>query len=764
MARGLSASTIKSWFQYRCERKTRYEMMEAAELAAVPVAKEVREQVWAILGQDYEARVLARLGRQARLVRPPLGEKNGLRDEVAAAFLLGKGDAEYAAQMKLKTRGTPDFLGDGLYARNSLPDLVRRDLSGPAPVFRIIDIKATRGARAFHKTQVAFYALLLEWILKEGGLAGAVDPEGEIWRIPDDGDAEGDRWTAESFALEPYRRLVRDFCRGPLPPIAAKRVEPGVDETFFHVYFKCEQCPYLAHCSRAISPERPAEERDISAVAGLTHEAKRTLLQAGLDSVAKLAAKGAGIGRIDGAGWTLSRRAETLVTRAGALRDGRSGPGTEAQTFLMPPRTDVSIHLVADHDPVDDTLVTLGYLYVHGEEVRERVRVLPTSSRQAEADALVDIFGQVIADLTAIHAHNESRADSDPEALYAHIFVYEPAEAGVLQNAVRRHLEDPRVRTGLLDMVRLFPPDEVVPEPEFRGMQHLPATALRSVVEQLFAIPATVSYDLRQVSGTLAREGQIGKAYSPVEPFERPFSALLALDVSRRLREGRPGAPSVGQIEADVSERLGAAHAVAQWLRDEHARRLEADEAPMLRLRKKPFRLQATFDPLNAEDLDVLRAFELLENRSGLLETLIKLAQRPSVRREAGRAIGPMELLGAEGQGAFMYLTFRAPPEALDAEIGAGAFGLMLSDGEPDLVLEPSLWNGLQCDLLDPRANQPPNVLRVAVFRGRWKQDLFQDVRRRARRDGWWLDQRFLDLNSEKANAFLKFIAEEAAA
>ncbi len=60
MPRGLSASTIKSWFQYRCERKVRYELSSDDELAAVPVAKDVREQAWAILGQDFEERIVRR--------------------------------------------------------------------------------------------------------------------------------------------------------------------------------------------------------------------------------------------------------------------------------------------------------------------------------------------------------------------------------------------------------------------------------------------------------------------------------------------------------------------------------------------------------------------------------------------------------------------------------------------------------------------------------------------------------------------------------
>lgn len=764
MAKGLSGSTIKSWFQYRCERKTRYEIMEPAELAAVPVAKDDREKPWAVLGVDFEERVVRRLARETGVLRPSRGDTDGLRDDVAAAFLRGNGSAEYAAQLKLKPRTRPDFLAGDLYLRRSFADLVRRDLSGPVPMFRVIDIKASRGARAFHKTQVAFYALLLEAILKENGIAANVDPEGEIWRIPDDGDAEGDTAQAEVFQLEPYRRLVRDFCAAVLPGIASKRVEPSRDETFFHVYFKCEQCAYLPHCIQTVGPARAPHVRDVSAVAGLSHEAKRSLLSVGGSTVARLADMGAGVGRMEGAGWSLARRAETLVARAKALRSGEIGPGPDPHSFLMPPRSDASLYLIADHDPVDNGLTTLGYLFVQGDEVRERIEILPTASRAAEADALVGIFGEVIADLAAIDLHNAGLDEQDSAALHAHIFVYEPAEATALQEAVKRHLDDPRVRGGLLDMVRLFPPEEVVPEPEFRGMQHLPATALRSVVEQLFALPVTVSYDLRQVSGVLKQGGHVQDAYEPVEPFARPFSSLLSIEVSRALREGRRGGVDADTIRQDVSARLRASHAIAAWLRTEHRRRLEAGGRPMLRLNKQPFRFQASFNPLAAEDLDVLRAFELLENRSGLLDTLIKLAQPPRVRRDTGRAIGPMRLLGAWPKGRNVSMMFRMPADAMDADIAAGSFGLILSDGEPDHVLEPRLWARLACDLREPRPGDTSDLLRVRVFRGTFDSAAFQEMKRRAGEDNWWLDQSFVDMNSAKADAYLGFLAAGAEA
>ena len=69
MAKGFSASTIKSWFQYRCERKVRYELSTDAELAEVPIVKDVREQAWAILGTQFEERVVQRLDRELGVLR-----------------------------------------------------------------------------------------------------------------------------------------------------------------------------------------------------------------------------------------------------------------------------------------------------------------------------------------------------------------------------------------------------------------------------------------------------------------------------------------------------------------------------------------------------------------------------------------------------------------------------------------------------------------------------------------------------------------------
>src|SRR3546814_14221082 len=91
MGKGFSASTIKSWFQYRCERKVRYELSTEAELAAVPIAKDVREQAWALLGTQFEERVTRRLHREVGVLRPAAGN-DALSERLTGAFLRGQCD------------------------------------------------------------------------------------------------------------------------------------------------------------------------------------------------------------------------------------------------------------------------------------------------------------------------------------------------------------------------------------------------------------------------------------------------------------------------------------------------------------------------------------------------------------------------------------------------------------------------------------------------------------------------------------------------
>ena len=226
-------------------------------------------------------------------------------------------------------------------------------------------------------------------------------------------------------------------------------------------------------------------------------------------------------------------------------------------------------------------------------------------------------------------------------------------------------------------------------------MHHLPATAVKSVLEQLWALPVSVAYDLRQVSKAIASVVAAPQMHplisspAPSHLFYR--STLLGL-----LREKHPAAVPVASIEQDVTARLDALQGVIAWLFGEH-RNAAAAGTPLLRLAKKPFRFHASFDPLNAVDLDVLLACELLENRAGLLDALINLAQPAANRRDAGRCIAGLTLNKHWAFGRNRVLQFKVPEASRDTDLGPNDFDLILTDDFPDLRLDPSLWPGLTC-------------------------------------------------------------------
>lgn len=767
--KSFSASTVKSWFQYRCERKVRYELSSDAELAAVPVLKDVREAAWAALGNAYEERVVSRLSREQSVLRPAPGEKV-LSERLSLAFLRGERPETFAAQINLKPARTPRFLeGAGLDLNRNIADLVRRRIlpDGTAE-FTIIDVKATRRATAFHKSQIAFYVRVLEERLAEIGLtkAATLDTSGQVWRIPDNGTADGDDWQAEIFPLRPYLRQVDDFCANVLPAIARKSIGFGPsDQTFHHLYFKCEQCAFLEHCQQSIAPHLGAA-RDVSAVPGITHESKKALKRLGLHTVGALS-DARGLAKSPGASWSLTRNAPRLVARAAALRDNAVYRTEEEHSFLMPPRADVRFFLSVDYDPVDDRIAAIGYRRVQeGAVAGEVVRVPPSAALRDEADALVSVMGRLIEDLGVLDRENRAALDRADEASlkYAHIFFFEPSEAMSLQKAVGRHLDDARVRGGLLHLVRLFPPEDVVPEPEFKGAHHLPATAVRSVVEQLYALPASVAYDLRQVSQALASQGAAG-AYAPAEGFDRPFSSLLSIDVIRGLREGADGTPGVDAIVADVGARLSALQGVTDWLYAEHEKASSAGR-PLLRLSKRPFVFHETFDPLDAADLDVLIACELLENRAGLLEALVGLAQPATRRRDSGRCMANLELMSIVNFGRDKLMKFRIPPLSQESDLGPGDLKLILTDDRPDLRLDMLQWPLVECRILTPSQQDLafPYIVKVVVRRDVFDGAVFQEMLQSTPANGWHLDRPFVDFNTDKAARFLRHLAGGQAA
>lgn len=744
-----TGSIVKSWFQYRCERKVIYDAMPATVLEQLPELASVVKPAWLQIGHEYEHEVVAALRRENR--RAFLGPSTGdqvLPETLALGFLRRTRPETIAYQMRIRSSKwlaqTLD-LSEEVIVKEGRPDLVLVESEGGGPpIFRIVDVKAAQVPTLFHRAQIAFYSLLLRGWLQDGRLDGRVSEYGEIWHLPP-GHSAG-RPVKAPFPLRGYEELVIDFFRRNARKLAQKTINASRDETSFHIYFKCEACSYLPYCARTISGPDPSEW-DISSVPGVSHESKATLLSAGIRTVGQLATGGAA--GLKSRSWALSQRAETLQARARSLVASETKVLEHRYTLLMPPRVDLSIFLVVDADPVEGNLLSLGCLIQNGDEEKYHVRVLASNEQKLEADALLDVLTEVAEALGQADANN-TMVSRLP--VHAHIFVYEPAEAADLQRALGRHLDNSLIRKGLLQLVRIFPPEQVIPEPEYKGAQHLPATALRTVIEQTLALPVKVSYDLRQVTQSLgAASPPLIEPYEPEEPFARHFSARLSVDVGRALRKGEL-APQ--QVEEDVTRRLRAMKSLTSWLVEASARAAE----PFLRLKKDPFRFQATINPLDTDDLDILLAHQLLESRSALLACLISLAQPSPQRTARFRCYGGLTLERTSETKWGYRMRFRIPPESADCELSDADLDLILTRDDPDIRLDPVRWADHKVRIVPREAGLGFDTLVVAVSRKVYEKPSLQAMLRRPSAPNWHVDEIYVDRTTSRLINFLRYL------
>src|SRR5437868_6496965 len=155
----VSASSVKNWFQYRCERKFVYECMDASELEAVPVIERLLAAPWAEFGDDYEKEVVAAYRQQpsVNLLVPAPGQ-DFLSDEASLAFIRGALPQDAAYQLVLKgTTALRSYLqldNVGVGFKRGIIDLVLAREENGRRILRIVDIKSTHEALPFHKTQV----------------------------------------------------------------------------------------------------------------------------------------------------------------------------------------------------------------------------------------------------------------------------------------------------------------------------------------------------------------------------------------------------------------------------------------------------------------------------------------------------------------------------------------------------------------------------------------------------------------------------------
>ena len=342
-----------------------------------------------------------------------------------------------------------------------------------------------------------------------------------------------------------------------------------------------------------------------------------------------------------------------------------------------------------------------------------------------------------------------------------HFYVYDGFDLTVLKRLVERHLfsATPELAAELAILIRLFPPESVLPDAD--SFRSIPGTVVANTLRQLVALPSPYIYDLRTVTDRIPPTGDGRQPYR-FRPsiFVFPGTNQVAFERIHDVWNGRSFLPNPREpasamtpdevrqrIERTVRDKLRATDAVVQWLKREYR--------DALLLRKEPFRLYATFDPLGFQTLDALRVFALLETSLAEMEVKYLHTLPPADRVARFECISGLRYVeGADTADGGLWFTF--DPEGRDARFERGAFDLVVTpeDAPERLVAEidgplfdSSRWRhaAYKVDLVDyDLAADPP---RVCLKPGAGKARFAERVDLAAVHV---LDKAFIDYNTPK--------------
>lgn len=709
----ISATRIKSWFQYHCERKFIYsgmddKMKEAQEHHQLT---EKEDSDWAIAGNTFEYNLVQKqlLDKGITVVHALGVNEEGhpkfidVSQEDMLDFFTNPHTSDiYIAQAVLLDNDTFwfDVLGF-THAQKRLfsfhkgnPDLLYKTVQKVSDSkykiqIHIIDIKATGTAMSFHKTQVAFYQLLLEGLIAEWKKKRLYDAHtidisfanmSSIWHLGDTADAvETGAYTVTSFDNRIYRHMVLQFCKDEMLAMPSRRTDDK-DDTRFHVYFKCEQCVFLPLCMQSLQYTDP-KERDISAITGLSHQGKSVLRGLKIHTLQDIVTKLPNLDIKSLGSTSLQQKAQQYIVQAQSIMDNNIIMLPERKSLQMPPKIDCAIYLLVDRNPITNTLATCACRIVQDDkETLFRSHII--RNRMEEADAIQNIFTDIYVVLVA----EEQRKDR-----IVHFFTYEPSEAEDIKNTLFRLINTVDTRQTIVQFAKMFPPDNIQPEVGYQGVSHIPGCSVQSVFRQVFVAPIQVYYDLARLSQVLHQSSpNIIHPYQPIENFQNPISSRLSIAICQEVDKNY----SVGlasSITNDIYQRLCATESIVNWLCVQN--RALPMEQQFLCLDKAPFQFFGKEFSFQHPQLDILHVQSELEDRLGLLGTLMQLAQPIQARVDQLLCIPNLKYVRKTDKDTYNYVVdFTADIEHAYTDIAVGDLNLLLTNGSAKILLHPETW------------------------------------------------------------------------
>ena len=622
---------------------------------------------------------------------------------------------------------------------------------------RVIDIKLTAEPSPGYFAEVALYSMALAGWLEDERLDSqyVVVPDGAVWPGSHQASAllRAQR-EAEKKGLTLSPAQLRDAMQEDLEPVPfdvfVLRVRWFLREDVpnalsnpwhkqeWHVDNRCSFCEYLGEDRPGSKDPKAAPHRDhclptaeandhLSRVAFVSQGARLTLVERGVGDVGALANVPAGHQVYDA--HQALRATRTVVSeRARSLTAGTVGIAPVSGTSASMPRwADLRLYLSVDFDIGSAITVAFG-LSAFWYERRPSTSPLSTQRQQRvikpQARIVVDRDlaterHELLAFLKEIHdildwcGQQDEKTLNDPKLTGLHgrqrdryrtraqIYVWDSLQFEHLARIIGRHLDAILKDGNIKYLAWLFPPEELLPNPDLIRRKS-PITIVRDVVRTQLAAPIAHYYSLLEVARRYhppALPARI-KRFNIHPLFGTPLSDQIpserAHEIWAKVTQPVHWQQQMAVYVETVNQGLRALEAVTRRLEQDLRSNLQHD-APIIRIQPPRYQTRVStdgqlwyaFSKLNAalDELDVRRVRAMPPHERAARFRSARLSRRlvPPVEQSALKRLG---LARQAGRRVYELLA-----DSIDVKAKVGDIGFAVSPESVGGLLDQSVSN-----------------------------------------------------------------------
>lgn len=588
---------------------------------------------------------------------------------------------------------------------------------------RIIDVKLASEPGAYYFAEVVYYSVGLALWLKTqpDGHRFVVTADASVWPGSYEKSALATKYQAGLTGvmatpqqlmaaleedLEPaefrvYLPRLNRFLRGELPQL----LRTPWNALEWHPSFRCQTCEFLGYAWPGSTTHRPdhcwqiAQAGDMHVrVPGMTAVTAK-FVAAKATTVPALAALAPSDPVFDGSS-ALQLKRKILPARAEALRTGVSfGIPDTGQSAAQPSYANLDLYVFLDYDPSSAITACIA-LRGNWREERPYGSTDPTPHHTlqwnedfmvgaptvaSEAPKFLDFLRKVHDIIEQVRI--EDAKHTDVSSSYQ-IYVWDDAQYRHLTRLMGRHLHAILADSKLRGLAWLFPPEELLPEPDHASRMS-PISVVSTTVENHVAVPVPHHYTLYEV----AQHWRPSWALAPVwaDAFYRePLTNLIPAE---RLYEfwnqvGKWVTTGTTIQKTTQAKALALSFVVGRLREVTSGVTLAKSTAPRLPIVRQPGKL--------AEDANLWHQHTMLNGKLQEMEIERTYALPPAEREAKFRAAhltrrltGAAETAALAKLNAQSGLSLVSAPKLLVYELSPRSRDVRFKEGEFTLALSP---------------------------------------------------------------------------